>query len=156
MASFAEQKQKYGNLLGESFKPTPDLAPEREEDFYIDKNLTLKKDDLTKYQYVTPIRSYMLERKGADYRNKTDEEVVDDFVQHMRYFNANTVSTTGELRFINKADEKTKAMAGKAYEIYEQLGNVFQNDGAMGAVDGVKDYISVSYTHLTLPTILLV
>ena len=31
--------------------------------------------------------------------------------------------------------------ASKAYEIYEQLGNVFQNDGAMGAVDGVKDYI---------------
>ena len=141
MASFAEQKQKYGNLLGESFKPTPALAPEREEDFYIDKNLTLKKDDLTKYQYVTPIRSYMMERKGVDYKNKSDEEVVDDFVQHMRYFNANTVSTTGELRFINKADEKTKATAAKAYEIYEQLGNVFQNDGAMGAVDGVKDYI---------------
>ena len=141
MASFAEQKQKYGNILGKSFKPTPDLAPEREEDFYIDKNLTLKKDDLTKYQYVTPIRSYMVERKGADYRDKPDEEVIDDFVQHMRYFNANTVSTTGELRFINKADDKTKARAGKAYEIYEQLGNVFQNDGAMGAVDGVKDYI---------------
>ena len=141
MASFAEQKQKYGNLLGESFKPTPALAPEREEDFYIDKNLTLSKDDLTKYQYVTPIRSYMMERKGVDYKNKSDEEVVDDFVQHMRYFNANTVSTTGELRFINKADEKTKAKAAKAYEIYEQLGNVFQNDGAMGAVDGVKDYI---------------
>ena len=141
MASFAEQKQKYGNLLGDSFKPTPALAPEREEDFYIDKNLTLNKDDLTKYQYVTPIRSYMMERKGVDYKNKSDEEVVDDFVQHMRYFNANTVTTTGELRFINKADEKTKAKAAKAYEIYEQLGNVFQNDGAMGAVDGVKDYI---------------
>ena len=140
MATLFENQRKFGDLLGRqsaSTSPTPD----REEDFYIDKNLTLKKDDLTKYQYVTPIRSYMVERKGADYRNKTDEEVVDDFVQHMRYFNANTVSTTGELRFINKADEKTKARAGKAYEIYEQLGNVFQNDGAMGAVDGVKDYI---------------
>ena len=31
--------------------------------------------------------------------------------------------------------------ARKAYQIYEQLGNVFQNDGVMGAVDGVKDYI---------------
>ena len=27
----------------------------------------------------------------------------------------------------------------KHTKIYEQLGNVFQNDGAMGAVDGVKD-----------------
>ena len=115
--------------------------PEREEDFYIDKNATLKKDDLLKYEYLTPIRSYMIERKGVDYQDKSAEEVVDDFVQHMRYFNANSVSTTGELRFINKASQRTKDTAGKAYQIYEQLGNVFQNDGAMGAVDGVKDYI---------------
>mgnify|MGYP001317029821 FL=1 len=115
--------------------------PEREEDFYIDKNTTLKKEDLLKYEFLTPIRSYMIDRKGVDYRNKKADEVIEDFVQHMRYFNANSVSTTGELRFINKANDATKRRAGKAYEIYEQLGNVFQNDGALGAVDGVKDYI---------------
>ena len=117
------------------------VTPDREEDFYIDKNATLKKDDLKKYEYLTPIRSYMIDRKGVGYKNKSDDEVVEDFVQHMRYFNANSVSTTGELRFINKANQQTKDRAGKAYQIYEQLGNVFQNDGAMGAVDGVKDYI---------------
>ena len=117
------------------------VTPDREEDFYIDKNATLKKDDLKKYEYLTPIRSYMIDRKGVGYKNKSDDEVVEDFVQHMRYFNANSVSTTGELRFINKANQRTKDRAGKAYQIYEQLGNVFQNDGAMGAVDGVKDYI---------------
>ena len=117
------------------------VTPDREEDFYIDKNATLKKDDLKKYEYLTPIRSYMIDRKGVGYKNKKDDEVIEDFVQHMRYFNANAVSTTGELRFINKADQRTKDRAGKAYQIYEQLGNVFQNDGAMGAVDGVKDYI---------------
>ena len=117
------------------------ITTDREEDFYIDKNATLKKDDLKQYEYLTPIRSYMIERKGVDYRNKKADEVIEDFVQHMRYFNANSVSTTGELRFINKANQKTKDTAGKAYQIYEQLGNVFQNDGAMGAVDGVKDYI---------------
>ena len=136
MASYYENKNFFDRLSGGSVAP-----PEREEDFYIDKNTTLKKDDLMKYQYVTPIRDYMVERKGVDYKNMTDEEVIDDFVQHMRYFNANTVSTTGELRFINKASDAQKAKARKAYEIYEQLGNVFQNDGAMGAVDGVKDYI---------------
>ena len=108
---------------------------------YFDDNNPLKKDDLKKYQYLTPIREYMIERKGVDYRTAADDDVVDDFVQHMRYFNANTVSTAGELRFINKANDIRKGKAKKAYEIYEQLGNVFQNDGAMGAVDGVKDYI---------------
>ena len=117
------------------------ITTDREEDFYIDKNATLKKDDLKQYEYLTPIRSYMIDRKGVDYRNKKADEVIEDFVQHMRYFNANSVSTTGELRFINKANQRTKDTAGKAYQIYEQLGNVFQNDGAMGAVDGVKDYI---------------
>ena len=109
-------------------------------DYFDDKN-PLKKDDLKQYQYLTPIRDYMIERKGVDYRTASDDDVIDDFVQHMRYFNANTVSTAGELRFINKANDKRKAKAAKAYQIYEQLGNVFQNDGAMGAVDGVKDYI---------------
>ena len=117
------------------------VTPDREEDFYIDKNATLKKDDLLNYEYLTPIRSYMIDRKGVGYKNKKADEVIEDFVQHMRYFNANSVSTTGELRFINKANQRTKDRAGKAYQIYEQLGNVFQNDGAMGAVDGVKDYI---------------
>ena len=120
---------------------TSAITTDREEDFYIDKNATLKKDDLKQYEYLTPIRSYMIDRKGVDYRNKKSDEVIEDFVQHMRYFNANSVSTTGELRFINKANQRTKDRAGKAYQIYEQLGNVFQNDGAMGAVDGVKDYI---------------
>ena len=114
---------------------------EREEDFYLDKNITFKKDDLKKGQNLHKIRRYMIGRKGVDYRKKDPEELVDDFVQHMRYFNANSVSTTGELRYINKADEKTKADARAAYQIYEQLGNVFQNDGAMGAVDGISDYI---------------
>jgi hypothetical protein len=138
MANYLEAKRRMQELYKGSSTST---LPEREEDFYIDKNATLKKDDLLKYEYLTPIRSYMIERKGVDYQDKSAEEVVDDFVQHMRYFNANSVSTTGELRFINKASQRTKDTAGKAYQIYEQLGNVFQNDGAMGAVDGVKDYI---------------
>ena len=117
------------------------ITTDREEDFYIDKNVTLNKNDLKEGQNLDKIRRYMIGRKGVSYRNKSAEETVEDFVQHMRYFNANSVSTTGELRFINKADDKMKRTAKDAYMIYEQLGNVFQNDGAMGAVDGVKDYI---------------
>ena len=70
MASYYENKNFFDRLSSGSV-----AAPEREEDFYIDKNTTLKKDDLMKYQYVTPIRDYMVERKGVDYKNMTDEEV---------------------------------------------------------------------------------
>ena len=128
----------YENLKRQSGTTTPAVP---EDDFFIDKNTTLKKDDLKKYEYLNPIRQYMIERKGVDYQDLPDEEVIDDFVQHMRYFNANTVTTAGELRFINKGNDARKAKARKAYQIYDQLGNVFQNDGAMGAVDGVKDYV---------------
>ena len=134
MASYYENLKKFGGT-----RSTTPAAPE--DDFFIDKNETLKKEDLKKYQYLNPIRQYMVERKGVDYQDLPDDEVIDDFVQHMRYFNANTVTTAGELRFINKGNDARKAKARKAYQIYDQLGNVFQNDGAMGAVDGVKDYV---------------
>ena len=102
---------------------------------------SLTKDELTQRQYLQPIRDYMIERKGVDYKDIADEKVVDDFVQHMRYFNANTISTANEARFVHKANENTKNKARRAYEIYDNLGHVFQNDGALGAVDGVKDYV---------------
>ena len=91
--------------------------------------------------YLQPIRDYMIERKGVDYKDLSDAEVVDDFIQHMRYFNANTVSTAGEVRFVSKANDRQKQTARRAYDIYDQLGNVFQNDGLMGAVSGVGDYV---------------
>jgi hypothetical protein len=136
MASYQENKRSMDELFGGT-----SVTPDREEDFYLDKNVTLKKDDLKEGANLAKIRRYMSGRKGVAYKTKDVEETVDDFVQHLRYFNANSVSTTGELRFINKADDNMKKAARDAYQLYDQLGNVFQNDGAMGAVDGVKDYI---------------
>jgi len=130
--------------------PTTSLDDtEEEDDFILDTNATLKKDDLKKYQFLNPIREYMIERKGVDYKDLDADEVIEDFVDHMRYFNANTVSTAGEVRFISKADDVRKKKAERAYRIYDQLGNVFVNDGVYGAVDGVKDYI---YAAATDPT----
>ena len=120
------------------------LTPETQtpSTFSLDPSVTLKKDDLKKnYEYTTAIRDYMVERKGVDYQETDEDTLVEDFVDHMRYFNANTVSTAGEVRFISKADDRRKAKAAKAYQLYDQLGNVFVNDGIMGAVDGIKDYV---------------
>ena len=120
---------------------TPKLStstPQVQDDFTLDPDVTLKKDDLkNNTRYLQSVRDYMVRRKGADYKTLDADTVVEDFVDHMRYFNANTVSTAGEVRFISKADEDTKFKAKKAYQLYEQLGNVFQNDGMAGAVDGM-------------------
>ena len=39
---------------------------------------------------------------------------------------------------------KIKRIARDAYKLYDQLGNVFVNDGFYGAVDGVFDYIQAA------------
>ena len=92
MANYLEAQRRINDIMS---GPDVRVTPDREEDFYIDKNVTLKKDDLKKGQNLAKIRRYMVGRKGVGYKNKNVEETVDDFVQHMRYFNANTVSTTG-------------------------------------------------------------
>lgn len=101
----------------------------------------LKKKDLLRYENVNTIRNYMSANKGADYIDMDKESLVEDFVDHMRFFNTNSLGTAGEVRFISKADDNTKAMAAEAYKLYDSMGNVFVNDGAYGAIDGVKDYV---------------
>ena len=101
----------------------------------------LKKKDLYRRDRLNKIRQYMIQKKGATYRDADQDTVVEDFVDSMRRFNTNIVATAGEARFISKADDKTKTIAKEAYDLYDSLGNVFVNDGVFGAVDGVKDYI---------------
>lgn len=142
--------KKYG--LGESgfAKVEPpmhkhsSIVLDNEEDIFespIPEGQKLKKKDLYRYENLNTIRNYMSANKGADYMDMDEETLVEDFVDHMRFFNTNAVSTAGEVRFISKADENTKAMAAEAYNLYDSLGNVFVNDGIYGAFDGVKDYV---------------
>ena len=125
----------YSTSSSDLFKQEPTISE------YVASGDTLSKDDLLNYKNLQPIKQYMIERKGVQYKDKDDQEIVDDFVEHMRFFNANTISTAGELRFVQKGDESTKAVARNAYKVYDQLGNVFQNDGFFGAVKGVGQYM---------------
>ncbi len=136
--NYFEQKEYMKNLYSSA-----DTSTKKEyETLSFDPEETLSVDDIRKdYKYNQPIRDYMIERMGIDYQSKSDEDVVDDFVKHMRYFNSNTVMTAGEVRFVTKANKRQKETARKAYQIYDQLGNVFVNDGLMGAVKGVGDYV---------------
>lgn len=109
----------------------------------------LKQKDLLQPENLSKIRDYMVRRKGTQFNEKAPEEVVDDFVEHMRYFNSNLVSTAGEVRFISTANDRDKQAANQAYQLYDQLGNVFVNDGFFGAIEGVGDYI---YSAATDPS----
>ena len=117
----------------------------REEDQpVLDTGSTLRKTDLMQGQRASDIRAYMIDRFGVDYEEGqgiSNDQMVEDFVDHMRYFNSNIVSTAGEARYIQTADETKRARAAAAFQHYDQLGNVFTNDGFWGAVDGVKDYV---------------
>jgi hypothetical protein len=101
----------------------------------------LKKKDLLLPENINVVRNYMGQRYGRDALQGTDDEVVEGFVDSMRWFNTNVASTITEARRIKNSDSKQRDAAGQAYELYDRLGNVFVNDGFMGAVDGVKDYV---------------
>ena len=96
----------------------------------LDKGKSLKVNDIVDTtSYVDTIRDYMVDRKGKQFIDMDKEELVDKFVAHMRYFNTNEMFTIDEVRYVSKANEDAKASAGKAYQIYDKLGNVFVNDG---------------------------
>jgi hypothetical protein len=85
----------------------------------------------------------MSRNKGEDYRTMEDnDKLVNDFVDHMRWFNANTLSTAGEVQFVRKGSEADKAAAADAYRLYDSLGNLFTRGETIGGqIDGIKDYI---------------
>ena len=112
--------------------------------YNIDFDATRKKADLKKGVEAELLRDYMIQRFGEDYRRNgqiDNHRMVEDFFGHMRHVNTNALYTAGEARYVYNADEGAKNKMSKAYELYDSVGNVFVNDGILGAADGVKDYI---------------
>ena len=107
-----------------------------------DSNLTQK--DLMSPQRLNTIREYMVAKNGVDYKDYDGEKVVDDFVENMRWFNTNTLSTAGEVVFMNRANERQKQVAGEAYKLYDQLGSFWSNDGMYGRAEGIFDYVKAA------------
>ena len=126
-------------------------GPEEEEDDgpAIDMGGTLKKKDLYKRDNVNTIRNFMVGYRGVDYKDAKDDQIVEDFVDTMRWFNGNIVSTAGVARYVYNGDDQQKADADKAFKLYDKLGNVFVNDGFFGAVDGVTDYMAATLADPT-------
>ena len=135
------------------FKPSIYSFAEKNADPYITsetgtsvdtkQKLTIK--DLESLEHSNKIRKYMIDRFGAKYKNKdviSDKKMVDNFVDHMRWFNTNMVSTSGEIMYVSKATDEQKRNAGEAYKTYDKLGNLLAGrEGFLGTAEGIKDYV---------------
>tara|TARA_R110001599_G_scaffold212674_2_gene410390 strand:+ start:2583 stop:6242 length:3660 start_codon:yes stop_codon:yes gene_type:complete len=109
----------------------------------------LKKKDLYDYKNLNIIREYMTRSKGVDYEDAKDEKLVEDYVDHMRWFNTNSLSTAGEVVFVSRGDDLDKKAAKEAYDLYDSMSSLWTNDGVYGAIDGVKDYVFAAVSDPT-------
>lgn len=123
------------------------VVPDDEGEYGFDTGQKYKKDDLKTGRAAKDIRDYMVRRAGKKYREDggiDNDRLVEDFVDHWRFFDGNVIGTAGEARFIATASEEDKLSTKRAIELYDGLGNVFVNDGFYGAVDGVWDYVQAA------------
>lgn len=100
-------------------------------------------DDLTRDEFIAPIKDYMSDRFGVDeLTGKSDEEIAQWYLNNMRGYNAgNSVRAFNELSYLNSADEKQLSRAGRAYEIFNNMEGVFSEETDRGEkFDAVKDY----------------
>ena len=111
----------------------------------VDTGSKLAIKDLSSLEHSTKIRKYMIDRFGVKYKNRdviSDKKMVDNFVDHMRWFNTNMVSTSGEIMYVSKATDEQKRNAGEAYKTYDKLGNLLAGrEGFLGTAEGIKDYV---------------
>lgn len=138
---------KYGDLLQEidSKVPAATLPQEQEAaapelDF---SQMNYSENDLTKDEFYTPIREYMVDRYGTHMEDMDREDVVGKFTNNMRGFSGgNTVRAINEITYLNEVgdDEERLAKAGKAYSIYENLQSLFGDTSAGEKAEIVWDY----------------
>lgn len=93
-------------------------------------------DVINDKERLDKIRKMMSVTKDVYYETAPAEEVVGDFMTHMRWLNTNEASTAVEALSIAAADDEKKAIYGEAYKVYDEMGSIFSNgDGWNGIVD---------------------
>tara|TARA_R110002020_G_scaffold177104_2_gene369867 strand:- start:545 stop:4870 length:4326 start_codon:yes stop_codon:yes gene_type:complete len=154
--SFSEDQIKVFEKLGVNPTTFKSDQPNGVHDIenVLDLGGTLKKEDLKRPEYMQIIRKFMVNRQGARYNNTrinriSDEDVIEDYLEHMRFFSTNSLSTVGEMSWMRDADEQDKLSARNAYMLFDQLGNVFTTGTFGDKVDGVWDYINAQFRDPT-------
>lgn len=129
----------------------PLMKPKNVFDYFDEKKAqdtsgTLSQADvLADPDKIGKVRDYMIARKGAEWREASDEDVLDQFVTHMRWVNTNELNTIGEARAVFGADEETKAKFGEGFKVYDEISSVFSN-GFLEAGEGILDYTAALAT----------
>lgn len=118
-------------------------APDADTPVINSREDKLSKRDLLDADNMGIIRQYMTDRYGEEMirRYTTDEQLMERFVDSMRFYNGNIAGTTGEAVWISRASDEEKQSAAQAYDLFDRLGNLFVVDGVGGALDGIKDYV---------------
>lgn len=91
--------------------------------------------------HMDAIRKYMIDRRGVQWENRSDEEVLDKFMSHMRWVMGNEISTVGEARYITMADDEKRANAATAYQAIEDMSSMFTNGDLL---EGAWDYLGAT------------
>lgn len=144
-------EEEAANLFGQpSTLTTPTTIPEDPED----KPKLLDQDVWSNPELMTPIRNYMVKRKGNQWADRAPEEVLDAYKTHMRTVSAGETSLIGEIASTYRYTPEEKAEALKAYETYENLAPMWEQGLGEGA-EALWDYASAVINPLESPTTII-
>lgn len=124
----------------------PVTTPKREVKSIYDVANTIKRpylrnqDILANPTQMKSVRDYMTTRMGDYYKTASNEDVLDDWVDHMRWVNTNEVNTVGEARNVLSLEEKDKPVYADAYRLYDEMGSAYQAGGGAELLDAVGNY----------------
>lgn len=105
--------------------------PEEEEGISYTPETVLQDEEA-----MSVIRDYMYDFKGTSHQT-SDEDLVDQYLAQMRKFAAGqSVVTLNELNQLRKSDKDKLAVAGKAYDVFDNFDGVFAEDYTWGETLG--------------------
>jgi hypothetical protein len=108
-----------------------------------EKSTTISRADMLKPENYNVVAAYMFEQSGMTEADFSKEEILDSFYSRMRSFAAgNSITTASEVTKLATADDTQRAVAGRAYQLYDSIENVFQDDTAT-----VGDRVESVYEH---------
>lgn len=103
---------------------------------------------------MAAIREYMVDRKGVKYLDKPPEEVMDDYITHMRYVEAGEVRLVGEIYYTHKLPPEKKEIASRAFQVYQEI-EPFWKQGIGESAEAILDYSLAAIRPDTSPSTLL-
>ena len=137
--------------------PIPASVPELEA---LPTDTKLNLDDLLRPEYQKTMRDYLRIRtsvgKGID--DYSDEEVRKMYMSRMRDFDTSDVGILNESIFANRQKDENKMITAKAYQLYDQVGGIFDSKrdgffrGLGDVIHGVSEHVNNILTPVSSPS----